>query len=235
MGGIVGRLFREFSITLSVAVLVSLLVSLTTTPMMCSRLLRRTDPGTQGRLFRASERAFERVLHGYGRSLRWALHNRGVVMVLLGATVIFNVYLYIVIPKGFFPQQDTGRLIGGIQADQAISFQSMSGKLRQFIRHRAGGSGGRLGGRLHRRRLAGRRTDQQRLHLRRPEAQGGTQAVRRPGDRAAAAQAQPGGRRTAVPAGGAGHPRRRATEQRRSTSTRSRATAWPTSTSGHRS
>jgi multidrug efflux pump len=133
MGGIVGRLFREFSITLSVAVLVSLAVSLTTTPMMCSRLLRRTDPGTQGRLFRASERAFEQVLHGYGRSLRWALNNRGVVMVLLGATVIFNVYLYIVIPKGFFPQQDTGRLIGGIQADQAISFQSMSGKLRQFL------------------------------------------------------------------------------------------------------
>jgi len=134
MGGIVGRLFREFSITLSVAVLVSLLVSLTTTPMMCSRFVRHADPATQGRLFRASERLFERLLHGYDRSLRWALHNRGVVMVLLGATVIFNIYLYVVIPKGFFPQQDTGRLIGGIQADQAISFQSMSGKLRQFIR-----------------------------------------------------------------------------------------------------
>ena len=134
MGGIVGRLFREFSITLSVAVLVSLLVSLTTTPMMCSRFVRHADPPTQGRLFRASERVFERLLHGYERSLRWALDNRGVVMVLLGATVIFNIYLYIVIPKGFFPQQDTGRLIGGIQADQAISFQSMSGKLRQFIR-----------------------------------------------------------------------------------------------------
>jgi multidrug efflux pump len=134
MGGIVGRLFREFSITLSVAVLVSLLVSLTTTPMMCSRLIRHIDPASRGRLFRASERVFEAMLNFYARTLRWALANRGLVMVLLAATVIFNIYLFYVIPKGFFPQQDTGRLNGGIQADQAISFQSMSGKLRQFIK-----------------------------------------------------------------------------------------------------
>jgi|HubBroStandDraft_1064217.scaffolds.fasta_scaffold06312_3 multidrug efflux pump len=134
MGGIVGRLFREFSITLSVAVLVSLLVSLTTTPMMCSRFIRHTDPAQQGRLFRTSERVFDAMLNFYARSLRWALANRGLVMVLLAATVIFNIYLYIVIPKGFFPQQDTGRLTGGIQADQAISFQSMSLKLRQFMK-----------------------------------------------------------------------------------------------------
>jgi multidrug efflux pump len=133
MGGIVGRLFREFSITLSVAVLVSLLVSLTTTPMMCSRLIREVDPATQGRLFHLSERAFEALRNGYAHSLRWALRNGGLMMVLLAATVAFNIYLYVVIPKGFFPQQDTGRLIGGIQADQAISFQSMSKKLRQFI------------------------------------------------------------------------------------------------------
>jgi multidrug efflux pump len=134
MGGIVGRLFREFSITLSVAVLVSLLVSLTTTPMMCSRLIRQRDPAAQGRLFRASERAFEAMHGGYARSLRWALNNRLLVMVVLLTTVLFNIYLLIVIPKGFFPQQDTGRLIGGIQADQAISFQSMSAKLRQFTK-----------------------------------------------------------------------------------------------------
>jgi multidrug efflux pump len=133
MGGIVGRLFREFSITLSVAVLVSLVVSLTTTPMMCSRLIEHADPATQGTLFRWSERLFEGMRTAYGRSLHWALDNRGVVMVLLAATVVFNVYLLIVIPKGFFPQQDTGRLTGGIQADQAISFQSMEGKLRQFV------------------------------------------------------------------------------------------------------
>ena len=133
MGGIVGRLFREFSITLSVAVLVSLVVSLTTTPMMCARILRQQDPAAQGKLFRRSERVFGAMRDIYARSLHWALDNRGVVMVLLAATVVFNVYLYVKIPKGFFPQQDTGRLIGGIQADQAISFQSMEIKLRQFI------------------------------------------------------------------------------------------------------
>ena len=133
MGGIVGRLFREFSITLSVAVLVSLLVSLTTTPMMCSRLIRHVAPAGQGALFRWSERIFDGMRDFYGRSLGWALGNRGVIIVLLVATVVFNVYLWIVIPKGFFPQQDTGRLVGGIQADQAISFQSMEGKLRQFV------------------------------------------------------------------------------------------------------
>ena len=133
MAGIVGRLFREFSITLSVAVLISLLVSLTTTPMMCSRFIRRVEHDRQGRLFMWSERVFEGVHALYARSLGWALRNRGMVMVLLGATVVFNAYLLAVIPKGFFPQQDTGRLIGGIQADQAISFQSMEVKLRQFV------------------------------------------------------------------------------------------------------
>jgi multidrug efflux pump len=133
MGGLVGRLFREFSVTLSVAVLVSLLVSLTTTPMMCSRLIRRRDPKKQGRLYQASERVFGSVLRGYGRALRWSLANRGLVMVLLLGTVVFNVYLFYKIPKGFFPQQDTGRVMGGIQADQSISFQAMSKKLKQFM------------------------------------------------------------------------------------------------------
>jgi multidrug efflux pump len=133
MGGIVGRLFREFSITLSVAVLVSLMVSLSTTPMMCSRLIRHRDPAQQGRFFRATEHGFEAMLRFYGRSLGWALRNRVLMIVLLLGTVVFTIYLYVVIPKGFFPQQDTGRLNGGIQADQAISFQSMSQKLIQFM------------------------------------------------------------------------------------------------------
>jgi multidrug efflux pump len=133
MGGIVGRLFREFSITLSVAVLVSLVISLTTTPMMCSRFIRQQAPGQQGPLFRASERVFEVMLQGYGRALTWALRNRLLTLGLLAVTIIFNIYLFIVIPKGFFPQQDTGRLTGGIQADQAISFQAMSQKLVQFM------------------------------------------------------------------------------------------------------
>jgi multidrug efflux pump len=134
MGGIVGRLFREFSITLSIAVLVSLLVSLTTTPMMCSRLIRHVKPAEQGRAFRFVERGFDLMLHGYERSLKWALANGIVVMILLAASIVFYIYLFVLIPKGFFPQQDTGLLMGGIQADQAISFQSMSKKLVQFMK-----------------------------------------------------------------------------------------------------
>jgi len=134
MGGLVGRLFREFSITLSVAVLISLVISLTTTPMLCSRFIKVIKPAEQGRLFHLSERAFDAVLRVYGRSLRWALRNGPPLMLLLLAIVIFNIYLYWDIPKGFFPQQDTGRLTGGIQADQSISFQAMEKKLREFVK-----------------------------------------------------------------------------------------------------
>ncbi|HKE41900.1 MAG TPA: multidrug efflux RND transporter permease subunit [Casimicrobiaceae bacterium] len=135
MGGIVGRYFREFAVTLSVAILVSLVLSLTTTPMMCSRLLRpqRREQGKQRWLFARSERAFAAVLHGYERSLAWVLRHGVLTMLVLLVTICLNIYLYIVIPKGFFPTQDTGRLIGFIQADQSISFQAMRQKLASFI------------------------------------------------------------------------------------------------------
>jgi multidrug efflux pump len=133
MGGIVGRLFREFAITLSVAIIISLVVSLTTTPMMCARLLRPASERKTGRLGARGERMFSAMVDGYRRSLGWALSHGPVVMVVLLATVCLNVYLYIIIPKGFFPQQDTGRLIGGIQADQSISFQAMRQKLADFM------------------------------------------------------------------------------------------------------
>jgi multidrug efflux pump len=133
MGGIVGRLFREFAVTLSVAILISLLVSLTTTPMMCSRLLRPRRQRQQGRIAAWSERAFIAVHGGYAGSLGWVLKHGVIVMLVLLATVCYNVYLYIDIPKGFFPQQDTGRLIGNIQADQSISFQAMQVKLADFM------------------------------------------------------------------------------------------------------
>ncbi|TPM26871.1 efflux RND transporter permease subunit [Mesorhizobium sp. B2-3-4] len=132
MGGIVGRLFREFAITLSAAILVSLAISLTTTPMMCSILLRPQQERGHGRLYRFSERIFEAMLGFYRRSLSWALDNPRLVMAVLAATLCLNGYLYVTIPKGFFPQQDTGRLTGSIQADQATSFQSMQHKLSQF-------------------------------------------------------------------------------------------------------
>jgi multidrug efflux pump len=133
MGGIVGRYFREFAVTLSFAILVSLVLSLTTTPMMCSRLLRRRGEQRQGRLFRWSERGFATVLRGYERSLAWVLGHGVLTMIVLLITVCLNVYLYINIPKGFFPTQDTGRMIGFIQADQSISFQAMQQKLANFI------------------------------------------------------------------------------------------------------
>jgi multidrug efflux pump len=148
MGGIVGRYFREFAITLSVAILVSLLVSLTTTPMMCARVLRRqrnsdrTAPvaNTRGvrvlaaRISRWSERAFERSLGLYERTLGWALARPLLMMFTLLVTVCLNVYLFAVVPKGFFPTEDTGVLIGHVQADQSISFQLMSQKMKDFMR-----------------------------------------------------------------------------------------------------
>jgi multidrug efflux pump len=133
MGGIVGRLFREFAVTLSVAILVSLAVSLTATPMMCARLLKAHGERAPGRLFAASERVFKWMLGEYQASLGWALRHSRLMMLLLAAAVGLNVYLYVVVPKGFFPQQDTGRMVGFIQADQGISFQAMRQKLADFI------------------------------------------------------------------------------------------------------
>ena len=128
MGGIVGRLFREFAVVLSVTIMVSLAVSLATTPMMCAVLLRTER--THGKLYQASERAFEWILKGYERSLAWVLERSIFVLMVAIATVALSVYLYVVVPKGFFPQQDTGRLNGNIVADQAISFQSMQKKIQ---------------------------------------------------------------------------------------------------------
>ncbi len=133
MGGIVGRLFREFAVVLSAAILISLLVSLTATPMMCAALLRPAAPGPRGRFSRWSEGAFARALRGYELTLAWALRHRPLTLLILALTVGLNLYLYVIVPKGFFPQQDTGRLIGSIQADQGISFQAMRGKLADFI------------------------------------------------------------------------------------------------------
>jgi len=134
MGGIVGRLFREFAVTLSVAVLVSLLISLTLTPMMCAKLLQPHEPDKQGRFSRACERAFNWLHRGYETSLPWALKHSLVTLLILLITICFNVYLYAMVPKGFFPQQDIGRLTGSIQADQNISFQAMQQKLDKFIK-----------------------------------------------------------------------------------------------------
>jgi multidrug efflux pump len=130
-GGIVGRIFREFTVTLSVSILISLAVSLTTTPMMCSLLLQRQEHRKPSRFAKAFDRAFDRLRGGYERSLDWALHHRRIMLLLLLATIGLNAYLYVVIPKGFFPQQDTGQLQGGIRGDAASSFQFMKRKLKE--------------------------------------------------------------------------------------------------------
>src|SRR6202163_357714 len=131
MGGIVGRLFREFAVVLSVAIVVSLFISLTTTPMMCALFLKR-DPGRHGRAYRLSENLFNRLLRGYDFSLKWVLRHQFLILVLTIGTVCLNVYLFWITPKGFFPQQDTGRLNGMIQGDQDLSFAAMSQKMRVF-------------------------------------------------------------------------------------------------------
>ena len=134
MGGQVGRLFREFAVTLSAAVLISLVISLTTTPMMCAWLLKpKTDDRPAGRLARLFERGFARLHRGYEISLDWAIGSAWLVMLILVAVIGLNVYLFSAAPKGFFPQQDTGQIRGGIRADQSISFQAMQGKLRQLV------------------------------------------------------------------------------------------------------
>jgi multidrug efflux pump len=132
MGGIVGRLFREFAVTLSVAIMVSLAVSLVTTPMMCALLLKRSESHKQGGFNHMTERFFEAMLRGYKRTLAWALNRPRLILAILLLTVATNFHLYTIVPKGFFPQQDTGWIIGSIQADQSISFQLMHHKLQQF-------------------------------------------------------------------------------------------------------
>ncbi len=132
MGGIVGRLFREFAITLSIAIFVSLVVSLTTTPMMCALFLKPEHGVKHGRIYRLSESIFQWSADTYASGLRWVLRRQPFMLVVTAATICFSVYLYIIIPKGFFPQQDTGRLGGSIIGAQDLSFPAMQDKVKQY-------------------------------------------------------------------------------------------------------
>jgi len=133
MGGIVGRLFREFAVVLSTAVLISMVISLTTTPMMCSRLLRPEREIKRGRFYYWSERLFERIIGSYDRALTTVLRHPAITLLVLLATVLLNFYLFYIIPKGFFPEQDVGRLSGSLVSDQATSFQAMQPRLQEMI------------------------------------------------------------------------------------------------------
>ena len=134
MGGIIGRLFREFAVTLTLAISVSLLVSLTTTPMMCAKLLRSHDQEKHGRLYQGSERIFQWIFGKYETSLTWVLRHQPLVLLVTLLTMGATGLLYVKIPKGFFPQQDTGRINGSIQGDQDISFQAMRGRITQLAK-----------------------------------------------------------------------------------------------------
>jgi multidrug efflux pump len=133
MGGIVGRLFREFAVTLSAAVMVSLVISLTTTPMMSARLLKAHDEEKHGRWYQASERFFTGMLDHYETSLLWVLDHQPLTLMVALATLGLSIFLFMYVPKGFFPQQDTGRLMGAVQADQDTSFQAMHDRLTQLV------------------------------------------------------------------------------------------------------
>jgi multidrug efflux pump len=133
MGGIVGRLFREFAVTLSTAIVVSMVISLTTTPTMCAHLLKQEKGESHGRLYRASEKFFTWMLETYRHTLLWVLDNPGLTLVVLLLTIVLNVVLIVKIPKGFFPQQDTGAIVGGVQGPQDSSFPAMDNSIRQLV------------------------------------------------------------------------------------------------------
>ncbi len=132
MGDITGRLFREFAITLAITILISAVVSLTLTPMLCAKLLRHKKPGEEGRFYRASERVFERTIAFYGRTLEWVLRYRKMTLLVAFATLCLTVILYIIVPKGFFPVQDTGLIQAVSEADQTVSFEEMSAEQRRL-------------------------------------------------------------------------------------------------------
>ena len=134
MGGVIGRLFREFAVTLAVTIILSAVVSLTLTPMMCSRILRHTPAAEQGRFFKASERVFENIIAFYGRTLKFVLRFQGITLLVAVATLLLTVALYILIPKGFFPTQDTGVIQGISQAPPSTSFAAMAEKQQQLAR-----------------------------------------------------------------------------------------------------
>ena len=133
MGGIVGRLFREFAVTLSTAILVSMIVSLTATPMMCAYLLKNQRDEKHGRFYQASEKFFESMLNAYRRSLHWVLDHPTPALIVLALTIALNVLLVVVIPKGFFPQQDTGAIAGGMQGPQDSSFPAMNSAVQRIV------------------------------------------------------------------------------------------------------
>ncbi len=209
MPGLVGELFKEFAETLSITILISLLVSLTTTPMLCALLLRPQahDPRKPHRLLEALEKGFNRARDAYERSLRWALAHARLVGIGFLLTIVLNVVLFVVVPKGFFPEQDNGLLIGNMQADQSTSFASMQAKMTAAEAIIQKDKAVEFGLRLHRRPL-----DQLGLSVRHLEAVERAGCLSVPGGGKAARPARAHCRSTDLPGSGAGSARRRAAE-----------------------
>ena len=210
MAGIVGRLFREFAVTLSAAVLVSLVISLTTTPMMAAHLLKPHDQEKHNRWYVASERFFKGMLDRYESSLLWVLDHQPLTLMVALGTLALSIFLFTVVPKGFFPQQDTGRLMGAVQADQDTSFQAMHDRLAAAGRGHRQRSGRRQRDRVHRRQWR----NQHRQHVHRAQAPERAQDQRRPGHRAHPQGGRAYPRRQSLSAGGSGFAHRRQNEQR---------------------
>ncbi len=169
MGDVVGRLFREFAVTLAVTIIISAVVSLTLTPMMCSRILRHNPEEKQGRFYQASERVFERMIAFYGRTLKVVLRYQALTLLVALGTLVLTIFLYIVIPKGFFPVQDTGVIQGISQAPASISFTAMTKAQQDLAKVILQDPGGRKSLLLHRRRRHQYHAEQ-RPHVDQPQA-----------------------------------------------------------------
>ena len=137
MGDIVGRLFREFAVTLAVTILVSAAVSLSLTPMMCAKLLKRHDPKHQSRFYKSTENFYNRVIEFYGRSLKFVLQHQTITLLVTAGTLVLTLFLYVVVPKGFFPVQDTGVILGISEGPQNTSFPALA-KSQQALAHEPG-------------------------------------------------------------------------------------------------
>ena len=230
LGGIVGKIFHEFAVTLTIAIAISLIVSLTVTPMMCAYLDIRRRMTMKAAFCASSRRIFEASQDFYRRTLGWALDNPKTIMFILLVAVVLNVYLLAIVPKGFFPSVDEGRMQGGIRADQSISFQLMQKKFMQFVNIIRADPAVAVGRRLRR-----RRRHQYRQYLCHPQVAGPARLCHhRRGDRPAAARARQCRRRAAVPAIGQRHRRARRRPRRAMATINipSRPTRWTISTPG---
>ena len=231
MSGIIGRLFREFSVTIAMTIFVSAFVSLTLTPMMASRFLKSHDEEKHGRLYKLSEKGFVAMANGYARGVDFVLRHRFATLLTFIATVVATGYLFVIIPKGFFPQQDTGILFGTTEAGQDVSFHDMYRLQQQVGQDRAGRSRGSVDGdgARRRRRQCGAK---QRTHVHPVEAARGSRRERVSGDRPIASEARSSAGHARLSAGGAGRDRRRARSPKPSSSTRCRTPISTNSTPG---